>query len=1276
MRWARIVICVSLLSVLTPIGRGSAQTVLMVTTDTSLNTEETARRNQLQSWGYTVTTVADNATQTVIDAAVATANVVYVPCTIDDWELLYKLRTTTKGVVTETPGLDTEFGYASADGYTQSWSTLDNVNNTHEVTSGVASGTLTITNSNQNLALNGNTLAAGLQVLATMNFGSMSLGVIEAGGTLANTNGGNSTASGRRVRLPWGYSFAFSSLNANGLSLLQKSLAWALGRKVLLHYKLDQTTGTSVTDSSVSGYTGTVTGTAVWTSAVRNNGFDFNGNTKIQTNSLLGMPANISMAAWVDLDVVDTAGSDVISLGDHIVLRLLPALVQVSMYNGTTWVTTSSNFTTVGSGWHHYAFTFDDAANQLKIYIDGQLATTVTENTSINYTGLGTATVIGRNGNTATTMDVDGRVDDVRVYNYALTPAEIAVIYGLVGHFRLDESSGTAVADASGAGNTGTLTGTATWTAAVRGRGQRFNYTNGDDYITIANSTSVQDIQEDDYAIAFWFKPESVPPGTGYANDGVYGLVIKNGLTAGVGYTHDQKFAMSHPFSDSSVLVAESASTFAPGSFYHVAVVVKRAAGTLTLYVNGRAEATQTFTANRTAYEQGTNTWKLGIANPGAGSYKFAADGTLDDVRLYNRALTSLEIEKLYGTSGYWKFDETSGTIATDSSGAKLDGTYLGSPSLNQEGIYATAPIFNGAASVDYVSLPNTAVTGKTTVSVSFWIKSTYTGEQAVLSGNNASQDNEFLLHFGSHTEFRVYCHGSTQSWTVPSIADGQWHHFVVASTSAGNTTTVYRDGVSVGAKSVSANGTAFNIAVGGLIVAQEQDSVGGSFANTQCVRGQVDDLRIFERALSSKEVAQLFGLLGRWQFSEGAGTVVTESTGLASNANVTGATWTSDCSGNMALSFDGVDDSAATTASFDPPNEGTVAFWFRSAGPGLARQRLWGLNSDFEMWQDPDGKISCDVSTDGYQGGCITTTPLNTAGRWYYIAAQYNADTEAYTIFVDGEFHKSGVSSWAITDQAPGTLSFGTRTGATDYFNGAIRDFRIYNRKMTPTEIANHSGLIAHWQLDETSGAIANDLAVANNDGTYVGSPTLGVQGSNASANGTAVNFNGTSQYVTSGAKLLNGLSKFTLAAWIRPDRVTPSISFLGQNGLIEFGIDTSANKIDLWTNSGGALVANHQLALAKWSHVAAVGTGAGLKIYVNGIEVGYGGSATTSYGTNSGIFKVGEGVLNPSGNYFAGRIDDVRVYRRALCPTEIESLYQGGRPMGVRIIRWVETR
>lgn len=1253
----------------------SAQTVLMITAANTPNAEETARVNQLQTWGYTVHTIADSTSQLALDAAVGAVDVVYVPCTIDDWDLLYKLRTAGKGVVTETPGLDTEFGFATADGYIQTTAMVEGVDNSHAVTAGLAAGNVTIANSAQNLALNSNPSAPGMQVLGTLNWGQMSLGVIEAGGMLANTYNGNSTASGRRVRLPWGWAISFGSLNSNGLTLLNNALEWAAAKRLLLHYKLDHSSGSTVTDSSGNNYTGAVTGTATWVPAVRGNGFAFNGNSKITVESELGAPTNVSMAAWVDLDAVDSQGSDIISIGDHVVLRLTSDAVQVHLYNGSTWHTTAANFSPIGKGWHHYACTFDDAADKLSIYIDGQLATTATVTTTISYSGLGNATVIGRHGDGKTTMDLVGRVDDVRIYGYALTHAEIAVIYGLVGHYKLDEKSGTSVADASGAGNAGTVAGTPGWTAAVKSNGHRFKYTDGDDYITIANSASLQDLQEEDYSIALWFKPASVPPGSGYSNDAAYGLVMKNSVPAGLGYTYAQKFGISHPFADGSILMAESENTFAPGSYHHVIAVVKRSAGTLTLYVNGQIEATHTFTPHKVAHEHGTATWKLGINNPGAGSYRLAADGTLDDVRLYNRALTHEEIDKLYGTRGHWKFDEATGTVAADSSTARLDGTYVNAPSLGHEGVYGTAAHFNHASSPNYVSLPSAAITGATTVSVSFWIKTEHTGEQAVLSGNNASQDNEFLLHFGSHTEFRTYCHGAPQSWTIPSIADGQWHHFVVVSSSADHQTTVYINGVSFGSRTVSANGTPFNIAPGGLIVAQEQDSVGGGFQPSQCFRGMIDDLRLYERSLTSQEIAQLYGMVRRWKFNEGAGSMAGESTGLGSSANITGATWTSDCSGNMALCFDGLNDSAATAGSFDPPSKGAVAFWFRSAGPVAAPQRLWGIGTDFEMWQDADGLLYCDVATDAYQGGLISESRLDTEDRWYHVVAEYDADTDAYAIYLDGELHKAGISVQDIIKQSAGTLTFGTRAGTGDYFQGAMRDFRVYDRKMTAREIAEHSGLMARWRLDETSGTVAHDSAAAGNGAVYVGGPTLGASSTNT-ANGTAVEFNGTSQYVTAGKSLLNGISRFTISAWVRPDSVAPVKSFLGQHGVIEFGIDTSSNHIDLWTQHGGTLSVDHPLAIAKWTHVAAVGDGTGLNIYINGKHVGSGGSPSVHYGTSSAAFKIGEGVLTASGNYFDGRMDDVRVYSRALCPAEVADIYQGGRPSGVRIIRWVETR
>src|SRR5207244_2137492 len=69
---------------------------------------------------------------------------------------------------------------------------------------------------------------------------------------------------------------------------------------------------------------------------------------------------------------------------------------------------------------------------------------------------LGSNTVIGQHGNGGTTRDFTGKIDEVRVYNRALTNAEIVALHGLVGHWKLTETSGTAATDSTLNVNNGT----------------------------------------------------------------------------------------------------------------------------------------------------------------------------------------------------------------------------------------------------------------------------------------------------------------------------------------------------------------------------------------------------------------------------------------------------------------------------------------------------------------------------------------------------------------------------------------------------------------------------------------------------------------------------------------------------------------------------------------------------------------------------------------------------------------------------------------------------
>lgn len=193
------------------------------------------------------------------------------------------------------------------------------------------------------------------------------------------------------------------------------------------------------------------------------------------------------------------------------------------------------------------------------------------------------------------------------------------------------------------------MTGTATWTTGVVNGAHKFDHNDGDDYFTIPNSSSLQDVQEGDYSIGAWFKPLSTPPGTGTANNADYGIVLKNGFHEGLYYTNGQCFQLDHRTTgDIVVSAATSSPIYSPGVFYHVVGVVNRTAGSLQLYVNGVLRQSASFTAGTVACEYGTNTWKIGIANPGAGTYKWAAHGMVDDARIYSRCLGPAEISRHY----------------------------------------------------------------------------------------------------------------------------------------------------------------------------------------------------------------------------------------------------------------------------------------------------------------------------------------------------------------------------------------------------------------------------------------------------------------------------------------------------------------------------------------------------------------------------------------------------------------------------------------------------
>lgn len=209
---------------------------------------------------------------------------------------------------------------------------------------------------------------------------------------------------------------------------------------------------------------------------------------------------------------------------------------------------------------------------------------------------------------------------------------------GLKGNWTFNQSSGATATDSSGNNNTGVLFGGPVWTAGKIGNGLLFNGTSA--------RVDVQNSIPDDFSLSLWLRTTSTGAGGteayqghgiawsdvgGAANDMVPMALLGTKLSFFTGHVN--------PVLGSSL---QSASNVNTGAWVHVAVTRVRSTGEKRIYVNGVQEASGT---SSTATLNANPVLVLG-ANPLDGRY---LSGLLDEVRIYNRALTPAEISVLAG---------------------------------------------------------------------------------------------------------------------------------------------------------------------------------------------------------------------------------------------------------------------------------------------------------------------------------------------------------------------------------------------------------------------------------------------------------------------------------------------------------------------------------------------------------------------------------------------------------------------------------------------------
>jgi hypothetical protein len=301
-----------------------------------------------------------------------------------------------------------------------------------------------------------------------------------------------------------------------------------------------------------------------------------------------------------------------------------------------------------------------------------------------------------------------------------------------------------------------------------------------------------------------------------------------------------------------------TAGTLTAGVWNHIVFTYNYATTTYTMYVNGvnrGVDVNFNFSGRPNS---------IGCHNGGS-SFTAYFNGSIDQVRIFNTALTPLEVEALYteelcicdGTVDTLDILGDGSCIATyqlDGNANDLSGNYSGTPTNVSYGVgeFDLAGVFNGTSSkIDFNSsiLPSSGG-----FAISWWMKWNGDSDYAFLfdtSGGGAGNGMYCIVHDVSdkiYWNFKNSSYGTNIEVAYPVSERTEWTHFVISwdGTTASNSAKIYKNTIATsGTQSVTQTTSQSNFKIG--------------YVGVENFNGSIDQVRIFNKALSAGEVTTLY---------------------------------------------------------------------------------------------------------------------------------------------------------------------------------------------------------------------------------------------------------------------------------------------------------------------------------------------------------------------------------------------------------------------------------
>jgi hypothetical protein len=289
--------------------------------------------------------------------------------------------------------------------------------------------------------------------------------------------------------------------------------------------------------------------------------------------------------------------------------------------------------------WFHVVAT--RSGTSMKVYINGTLAQSGTASSTFDTDNTYNAGMFANYNGTWHDDAFDGKMDDIRVYNRELPASEAQYIYestvqltdGMTAKYKLDYDANDSV---------GTVNGTATGaTFSSTETGKRSALFDGsNDYINLTDNDVFEVNATDSRTFSLWFKLDSS------ASSGFMHLLNKRNVSSnnnGWAMYKESNNALAFQLvsggTSAAYIVTNSA--LSNNTWYHVAVTVDRTNDIMKIYLNGTL---QTSTASLTSVGSVASTNPLYM---GWGDNVAYFDGSMDDFRVWERALSASEISSL-----------------------------------------------------------------------------------------------------------------------------------------------------------------------------------------------------------------------------------------------------------------------------------------------------------------------------------------------------------------------------------------------------------------------------------------------------------------------------------------------------------------------------------------------------------------------------------------------------------------------------------------------------